>query len=136
MTIDDKIRDEKLQHNINREAAKALALSSGRIDKYEYPTGEEVLSSYQRGVTEQGKFTYSPLRKALENQIKTIENQGIKQVKALKALKSEENQKLESIEGLFTKKTYKHKTNRYSYDFQQFETIRSFIDSIYTKKLI
>ena len=94
-----------MQHSINSEAAKALALSSGRIDKYEYLTGEEVLSSYQRGVTKQGKFTYSPLRKALENQIKTIENQGIKQVKVLKALKSEENQKLESIEGLFTKKT-------------------------------
>ena len=104
MTIDDKIRDEKLQHNINREAAKALALSSGRIDKYEYPTGEEVLSSYQRGVTEQGKFTYSPLRKALENQIKTIENQGIKQVKALKALKSEEIKNWNQLKGFLPKR--------------------------------
>ena len=41
MTIDDQIRDEKLQYDINREAAKILALSSGKIDKYEYLTGEE-----------------------------------------------------------------------------------------------
>ena len=39
MTIDDKIRDEKLQFDINREAAKISELSSGKIDKYEYLTG-------------------------------------------------------------------------------------------------
>ena len=40
MTIDDKIRDEKIQYDINREAAKRSALSSGKIDKYEYVTVE------------------------------------------------------------------------------------------------
>ena len=45
MTIDDKIIDEKLQYNINREGAKISALSSGKIDKYEYLTGEEILPS-------------------------------------------------------------------------------------------
>ena len=45
MTIDDKIRDEKLQYDINREAANISALSSGIIDKYEYLTGEETLPS-------------------------------------------------------------------------------------------
>ena len=39
MTINDQIIDENLQYNINREAAKILALSSGKIDKYEYLTG-------------------------------------------------------------------------------------------------
>ena len=48
MTIDDQIRDEKLQHDINREAAKIYALSSGEIDKHEYLTGEEVLPSDQQ----------------------------------------------------------------------------------------
>ena len=43
LTIDDKIRDEKLQHDINREAAKISTLSSGKCDKYEYITGEEIL---------------------------------------------------------------------------------------------
>ena len=42
MTIDDAVRDEKLQHDINREAAKISALLSGKIDKYEYLTGEEI----------------------------------------------------------------------------------------------
>ena len=39
MTIDDKIRDEKLQYDINREAAKIAALPSGKIDKYEHLKG-------------------------------------------------------------------------------------------------
>ena len=39
MTIDDKIRDEKLKYDVNREATKISALSSGKIDKYEYLTG-------------------------------------------------------------------------------------------------
>ena len=52
MTIDDKIRDEKLQYNINSEGAKILALSSGKIDKYEYLTGEEILPSSRNQVIE------------------------------------------------------------------------------------
>ena len=78
MTIDDKIRDEKLQYDINREAAKISALSSEKIDKYEYLTGEEILPPDQRRVIEQAKFTYSSLRKAFVKQTKTIEDQGIK----------------------------------------------------------
>ena len=84
MTTDDKIRDEKLQYDINRGAAKILALSSGKIDKHEYLTGEEILSPGQKRVIEQAKFTYSPLSKAFDNQIKTIEDQGEKQIKTLK----------------------------------------------------
>ena len=45
MTIDDQIRDEKLQYDINRETAKISALSSGKNDKYEYLTGQEILPS-------------------------------------------------------------------------------------------
>ena len=76
MSTDDKIRDEKLQYDINREAAKISALSSGKIDKYEYLTGEEILPSDQsRIIIEQLKFTYSPLGKAFEKQIKTIKEQ-------------------------------------------------------------
>ena len=74
MTI-SKIRYEKLQYDINREAAKILALSSDKIDKYENLTGEEILPLDQSRVIEQAKFTYSPLAKALEKQIRTIEHQ-------------------------------------------------------------
>ena len=83
MTIDDQIRDEKLQYDINREAAKISALSSGKIDKYEYYTGEEILPSNQKQIIEQAKFTYSPFGKAFKKQIKTIEDQREKQVEAL-----------------------------------------------------
>ena len=80
MTINDQIRDEKVQYNINREAAKISALSLGKICKYEYLTGEDILpSNQQQQIIEQAKFTYSPLRKAFEKQIKTIEDQGKKQ---------------------------------------------------------
>ena len=83
MTIDDKIRDEKLKHDINREAAKKSALSSRKIDKYEYLTSEEILLHDQRQIIEKAKFAYSPFGKAFEKQTKTIEDQGEKQIKAL-----------------------------------------------------
>ena len=47
MTIDNKIKDEKLQYDINREAGKKSALSSSKIGKYEFLTGEEILPSDQ-----------------------------------------------------------------------------------------
>ena len=78
MTIDDQIRNKKLQYNINREAAKISALSSEKLDQDEYFTGEEILPSNQQQIIEQAKFTYSPLGKAFEKQIKTIEDQGEK----------------------------------------------------------
>ena len=56
MTIDDTIRDEKLQYDINREAVKISALSSGKIDRYEHLTGEEILPFDQKRVTEQATF--------------------------------------------------------------------------------
>ena len=83
MTIEDQIKDEKLQYDINREAAKISALLSGKFDKCEYLTGEEILLSNQQQIIQQAKFTYSPLGKALEKQIKTIEDQEKEQVKAI-----------------------------------------------------
>ena len=76
MTIEDQIKDEKLQYDINREAAKISALSSGKIDKYEYFTGEEILPSNQQQIIQQAKFNSSSLGKA-------IEKQGKKQIKAI-----------------------------------------------------
>ena len=92
MTIDDKIRDEKLQYDLNREAAKISALSSGKIHKYEYLTGEDILPSNQQQIIEQAKFTYSLLGKAFEKQIKTIEDQGGKQIDAIENLKDTNKQ--------------------------------------------
>ena len=64
------------------------ALSSGKIDKYEYLTGEEILASDLSRIIEQPTFTYFQLGKAFEKQIKTTEEQEKKkQVEALKVLK-------------------------------------------------
>ena len=73
----------KQQYDIIREAAKISTLSSGKIDNYEYFTGEEILPTDQSIVIEQVTFTYSLTENALEKQIKTIEDQGEKQIKAL-----------------------------------------------------
>ena len=70
MTIENQIKDEKLQYDINREAAKISALSSGKLDKYEYLTGEEILPSNQQQIIQQAEFAYSPLGKAFEKQTK------------------------------------------------------------------
>ena len=77
-------------NDINREAAKISALSSGKIDKYEYLTGESILPSNQQQIIEQAKFTYSTLGKAFEKQTKTIADQGKKQIDGLAALKAKE----------------------------------------------
>ena len=66
MAIDDKITDD-----INGEVAKVSVLSSGKIGKYKYLTGEEILHSNQRKTIEQAQLTYSPLGKAFEKEIKT-----------------------------------------------------------------
>ena len=93
MTIEDHIRYEKLQYDINREAAKISALSSDKIDQYECLTGEEILSSNQQQIIGQAKFIYSPLGKAFEKQTKTIEDQGKKQTDALADLNQERQNK-------------------------------------------
>ena len=156
MTINDQIRDEKLQYDINREAAKISALSSGKIHKYEYLTDEDILSSNQQQIIEQAKFTYSPLGKAFVKQIKTIENQGKKQVDALENLKPKEQTK--SIEEIFPEgfesveiknelnKIIEYEKNvngdkmiyyssREPFDFRIFKTIRSLGDDIYSSKI-
>ena len=83
MTINDQIRDEKLWYDINREAVKISALSSAKIHKYEYLTGEDILPSNQQQIIEQARFTYSPLGKAFQKQVKLIVDQGEKQLKAI-----------------------------------------------------
>ena len=70
MTLEHQIRNEKLQYDINRETAKISVLSSGKINKYEYLTGEEIFPSNQPQIIEQAKFTYSPLGKSFEKQKK------------------------------------------------------------------
>ena len=67
MTINDQIRDEKLQYDINREVAKIPALPSIQIHKHEYLTDEDILPSNQQQIIEQSRFSYSPSEKLLRN---------------------------------------------------------------------
>ena len=70
MTVNDKIRAQKLQYDINRKAAKISSLSSGKIDKYQYFTGKEILTSDEQQIIEKAKFNYSPLGKTFKKQNK------------------------------------------------------------------
>ena len=148
MTIGDQIKDKKLQYDINREAAKISALSSGKIDQDEYLTGEEILPSNQKQIIEQAKFTYSPLGKAFEKQTKTIEDKGEKQFEALESLKNHDNElpsikdfvpienlnpeiineikRIEEKEKEANRNKMVYKATNKNYDFRKFETIRAF----------
>ena len=106
MTINDQVRDEKLRCIINGETAKISALLSGKIHKYEYLTGEDILPSNQQQIIKQAKFTYSPLGKAFEKQIKTIEDQGKKQVDALKVLEPKAIESGSNNKPVITKEIY------------------------------
>ena len=145
MTIEDQIKDEKLQYDINREAAKMSALSSGKLDKYEYLTGEEILPSNQQQIIHQAKFNYSSLGKAFEKQIKTIKDQGEKQADALKtsykilpSIKDfvptekfnpeiiDEIERIEEIEENVDRDKMVYESTNRTYDFRGFKTIRAY----------
>ena len=152
MAIEDQIIDEKLQYDINREAAKISALSSGKFDKYEYLTGAEILPSNQQQLIQQAKFNYSPLGKELEKQRKTIKDQGEKQVVALESLKPpdkklppikdfiplenlnpeiiNEIKRIEEIEKKVDRNKMFYKGTNKTYDFRNFKTIRTFGNEI------
>ena len=129
MTINDQIRDEKLQFDINREADKIPALSSGKILKYEYLTGEDILPSNQQQIIEQTKFTYSPSGKAFEKQIKTIEDQGQRQIDALENLKDQNKQLVNDDEDkLLLSKEREIFTNIYNKRLDKIEELTKEID--------
>ena len=125
-----------------------------KFTKYECLTDQDILQSNQQQIIEQAKFTYSPLRKAFEKQIKTIESQGQKQVDALNTLKSNNQLTIEDLvpknalnndeakksliklkkqKKMQTDKNYER--NEYTYNFKKFQTIKTFGRDIYEVKI-
>ena len=150
---DDPLRFRKnllgALESFNRETAKISALSSGKIDKYEYLTGEEILPSNQQQIIQQAKFTYSPLGKALKKQRKTIEDQGEKQVDALKTSYKKlpsmkdfvpiekfnreiiaEIKRIGEIEKNVDRDKMVYESTSRNYDFRGFKTIRTYGNDI------
>ena len=158
MTIDDQFKDEKLQYDINKETAKISALSSRKIHKYQYLTGEDILPSNQKQIIEQAKFTYSPLGKAFDKQTKTIKKQCEKQVEALNNLNVDNNlatdddddiipenafandeakrelDKIREIDETINREKLVCRATEYIYDFRNFRTVRTFGRDIYEGK--
>ena len=61
--LDNKIRQNKADYDLYRKNAKISALSSGKLGKYEYLTGEDI--GYRPDPVQKAKFEYSPLVKCL-----------------------------------------------------------------------
>ena len=155
MTINDQIRDEKLQYDINRTTAKISALSSGNLQKYEYLTGEDILPSNQQQIIEQAKFTNSPLGKTFKKQIKAIQDQG--QIKTIKKYDYDDedtpfiskqkiifnelvDERLEKITDLDKKVNsddliYRYKGNTADVKFNEFDNAFDIIDKIRDGKI-
>ena len=134
MTTNDPIRDEKLQYDINRKAAELSALSSGKIDKYEYFTGEEILLSNQQQIIEQAKFTYS----SLDN---TYDNEDTLLISKQKEIFNElADKKIEEITNLDKQVDpddllYSYKGNTADAKFNQFDNASSLLDKIRDAKI-
>ena len=134
MTTNDPIRDEKLQYDINRKAAELSALSSGKIDKYEYFTGEEILLSNQQQIIEQAKFTYSSLDNTYDNEDTPLIS---KQKEIFKELA---DKKIEEITNLDKQVDpddllYSYKGNTADAKFNQFDNASSLLDKIRDAKI-
>ena len=154
MTIDDNIRNEILQYNINREAAKISVLSSGRIDGWIWISYRwENISIWSKQNTEQARFTCFSLGKALEKQAKTIEVQRKKLINALKVLKYgqkltiknqiPEKQLSEEAKNKIKEKAIEKTLNRENvlyacikdiYNLRKFDTIRSLAAKNYNEE--
>ena len=80
--FDDKIKANKAQYDLDREAAKISASSSGELEKYEYLTGEDL--GYKPDVSQKAKFEYSPLGKVFNKEL----DESDKKERLLKRLKN------------------------------------------------
>ena len=123
MRINDQIRDEKLRYDMNREAAKLSALSSGKIHKYEYLTGEEILPPNQHTL----------------NTLKSNDKLTIEDVIPKSALNNDEAKKeldkIKEIEKNVDREKLIYETNEYTYSFKNFQTIKTFGRDIYEGKI-
>ena len=116
--IDNKIKTNQAQYDLDRLGAKISAYSSGDLRKYEYLTGEDL--GYKPSVIEQAKFDYSPLSMSLSKVFKKYEVKSVARSKSdfnydsnhSKYNKMKEFDKLLiSFKGLKTKKKKKQKHN-------------------------
>ena len=77
--LDNKIKVNKAQYELNRETAKISALSSGELEKYEYLTGEDL--GYHPDVAQNAKFDYSPLGKVFNKGLdKSDKKEGLEKI--------------------------------------------------------
>ena len=103
--LNDKIKANKAQHDLDRKAAKISALSSGELEKYEYLTGKDL--GYKSDVIQKVKFDYSPLGKVLnkgldesdkkEGLLKGLKSIGGKNKDQLDAIRDQREKQLEAI---------------------------------------
>ena len=93
--LDDKIKANKTHYDLDREAAKISALSSGELEKYEYLAGEDL--GYKQDVTQKAEFEYSSLGKVFNKEFdETDQKEGL--LKRLKSIEGKNKEQLDEIE--------------------------------------
>ena len=127
MTIEDQIKDEKLQYDINREAAKISELSSAKLDKYEYLTGEEILPSNQQQIIQQGEKQVVALESLKDSDKKLT---AIKDFIPKENLNPEIINEIKRIEEIEKKVDRNRMVYKGTNDFRNFKTIRAFGNEI------
>ena len=92
--LDDKIKANKAQYDLDREDSEISALSSGKLEKYEYLTGEDL--GYKPDVIQKAKFEYSPLGKVVNKELeKSDKKEGL--LKRLKDIEGKNKNQLDAI---------------------------------------
>ena len=123
-----------MQCDIKREAAKVSASFSGKIDKYEYLAGVEIIPFNQKQILEQAKFSYSLLSKALEKQTKTAENQIKNVIKCNALVKKYDDAKNNSDLFLKQKEIFNKIVNERKDETIELTEINNFDDLMYYYK--
>ena len=108
--LDDKVKANKAQYELDRETAKISALSSGELKKYEYLTGEDL--GYKPDVIQKAKFEYSPIDKVLNKGLDES-NKKEEVLRRLENVESKNEQQLQTIRDQKDElKKIEHDTNR------------------------
>ena len=144
--LDDKIKENKAQYELHREATKISVLSRGELEKYEYLTGEDL--GYKPGVAEKAKCEYSPLGKIFnkgldesdkkERVLKRLENFESKNEQQLEAIKDQGKRQLEAIRDqgerqldTIKSSTITNKSNKIEFNSEKNQEAKELVNEVY-----
>ena len=128
--LDDKIKANNTQYDLDRMNAEISAYSSGDLPKYEYLTKKDL--GYKPDAFQQAKFEYSPLGKVFTDGLdKSDKNEGL--LKRLKNIEDKSNNQLLTIKNI-SRPAIKGKNNSNASD--EYKTIQDFKQKLIDKNIL